>query len=303
MRAIAILNRDAGTLRTTNLEAYVTAFEAAFAAKGHEVVCRVVDGRDVIKALEEVAADESADALIIAGGDGSVSAAAAIAWKRGVPLGVVPAGTMNLFARAAGLPLNVHAVPAVLADWNIVAADICDADGHPFVHQFSAGMHARMVRLREKMVYRSRLGKLAANLRASLGVALNPPSFDVAYTVGGRRETLRVSAISVSNNPFGPSPILVPERLDGGHLGLYLAGRLDWRGAIKLAFDILRGRLKENVAVRAELVDEVELHFPKRKRSAHCVLDGELLPLPRTIRIRIHPGELKIFAPLPRPPA
>lgn len=298
MRAIAILNRDAGTLRTTNLEAYVAMFRAAFAARGHEIDCRIVAGREVVQALEEAASASSADALIIAGGDGSVSAAAAIAWKSGLPLGVVPAGTMNLFARAAGLPLDIHAVPTVLADWNIIEADICDADGHPFIHQFSAGMHARMVRLRDKMDYRSRLGKLAANLRASIGVILDPPSFDVSYKIDGKHEKLRVSAISVSNNAFGPSPILVSERLDGGQLGLYLAKRLDWRGAARLAFDILRGRMKENIAVRAALVTNVELHFPKHKRSLRCVLDGELMPLPRTIRIQIHPGELKIFVPM-----
>lgn len=299
MRAIAILNRDAGTLRTTDLEAYRASFKSAFSTKGHEVDCRIVAGADVVEALEEAAGDKTADALIIAGGDGSVSAAAAIAWRSGLPLGVVPAGTMNLFARAAGIPMDIQAVPAVLADWHIVAADICDADDHPFVHQFSAGMHARMIRLREKMEYRSRLSKIAANVRASLGVMFNPPSFEVVYRVNGERAKMRVSAISVSNNPFGPSPILVSERLDGGHLGLYLAKRLDWRGAMGLAFDILRGRLKENIAVQADLVSEVELHFPKRKRSSRCVLDGELLPLPRTTRIRIHPGELKIFTSKP----
>ncbi|HZG27845.1 Diacylglycerol kinase family enzyme [Ensifer adhaerens] len=297
MRAIAILNKDAGTLRTMDLQAYVSLLEGTFAARGHDITCRIVAGRDVVKSLKAATEEPGTDALIVAGGDGSVSAAAAIAWKSGHPLGVIPAGTMNLFARAIGLPLDVNAVPAVLAEWNVVAADIGDANGNPFVHQFSAGMHARMIRLREKIAYKSRIGKILANIRASFGVLLDPPAFDVAYTINGREESLKVSAISVSNNAFGPSPMLVSERLDGGHLGLYLAKRLNWRGAMHLAFDLFRGRLKDNIAVTSELVQEVELHFPRRTPTARCVLDGELMPLPRDIRICIHPGALKVLAP------
>ncbi|MCD2174097.1 diacylglycerol/lipid kinase family protein [Rhizobium sp. C4] len=295
MRAIAVLNKDAGTLRTMDLKAYADLLEKAFTAKGHDVVCHIVAGREVVAALEEAAADPQMDALIIAGGDGSVSSAAAIAWKTGHPLGVIPAGTMNLFARAIGLPLDVNAVPSILAKWNVIDADIGDANGNPFVHQFSAGMHARMIRLREKIAYKSRLGKIAANIRSSIGVLLDPPGFDVTYKINGKEESLKVSAISVSNNAFGPSPMLISERLDGGHLGLYLAKRLNWRGAFHLAFDLFRGKLKDNIAVHSELVQEVELHFPRRTPTARCVLDGELMPLPRDIRIRIHPGALKVL--------
>lgn len=297
MRAIAILNRDAGTLRTMDLEVYAEHLRRAFAAHGHVVECQIVAGNQVVETLTSASRDPSCEALIVAGGDGTVSAAAGIAWKSGRPLGVIPAGTMNLFARAIGLPLDVAAVPDVLARWNVRAVDICDAEGHPFVHQFSAGMHARMIRLREKLPYRSRLGKIGANLRASFSAALNPPAFDVTYAVGGQKRKLRISAVSVSNNPFGASPFLVPERLDGGRLGLYFAKALDWRGAFRLAFDILRGKLKENVAIRAETAGEVALDFPRRRRRARCVIDGELMPLPRSMTIRIHPGELKILAP------
>lgn len=282
-----------------DLEAYVGVLQTAFAAEGHDIDCRIVAGRDVMKSLEAAAMEPGTDALVVAGGDGSVSSAAAIAWRSGLPLGVIPAGTMNLFARAIGLPLDVNTVPSVLAAWNIMDADIGDANGNPFIHQFSAGMHARMIRLREKITYKSRIGKITANIRASFGVLLDPPAFDMTFKTNGNEESLKVSAISVSNNAFGPSPMLVSERLDGGHLGLYLAKRLSWRGALHLAIDILRGRLKDNVAVRSELVQEVELHFPRRTPTARCVLDGELLPLPRDIHIRIHPGALKVLGPAP----
>ncbi|WP_237152513.1 diacylglycerol/lipid kinase family protein [Oryzibacter oryziterrae] len=297
MRVQAILNRDGGTFRTTDLAAYARHVQGAFADHGHQVTCHVVGGRDVAAAIDRALADDGLDALLAGGGDGTVSLAAGRAWKAGVPLGVIPAGTMNLFARALGLPLDIWAVPMVLAAGNTLAVDIGSADGHPFVHQFSAGLHARMVRLRNAMTYGSRLGKMAASLRASLGVMLDPPVFEVTHEINGRRETAEVSAISVSNNSFGSSPYLLPDRMDAGHLGVYLTDPLTPLRAARLAIDLMLWRFKANPAVRETTAQAVELHFPKHRRSARCVIDGELMPLPESVSLRIHAGALKVLGP------
>ena len=48
--------------------------------------------------------------------------AAGIAWKAGIPLGVVPAGTMNLFARSLKLPLDINLVLDTLAAGKVEGA-------------------------------------------------------------------------------------------------------------------------------------------------------------------------------------
>ena len=49
----------------------------------------------------------------------------------------------------------------------------------PFVHQFSIGMHAKMVQLRERWNFGSRLGKIRASARAACDTIINPPAIDV----------------------------------------------------------------------------------------------------------------------------
>jgi diacylglycerol kinase family enzyme len=39
----------------------------------------------------------------------------------------------------------------------------------------------------------------------------------------------------------------------------------------------------------------VHLHFPKMRAKANCVMDGELLPLERDVRLQLHPEELKVL--------
>jgi len=266
MKLIAIFNRDGGTFKTTDMTEYCSLVQTTFRGAGHDIECRLVEGPNIVEEMEKAAATPGLDGLIAGGGDGTISAAAGIAWKNGLALGVVPAGTMNLFARSLKLPLDIRAVVDVLAEGNVRDVDIASVQGRPFVHQFSAGLHARMVRYRNNMAFASRLGKIQ-----------------------------EVCAISVSNNEFGEHPFLVPDDVAGGHLGFYLADVMTPPGVVRLAFDILRGKLKENAAVTSMTTPELELHFPKSRRDVRCVIDGELLPMERDVLIKLHPGELKVF--------
>ncbi|MCJ8148138.1 diacylglycerol kinase family lipid kinase [Shinella sp. H4-D48] len=297
MRVQAIFNRDGGTFRTTDMEAYARHAEEVFAAAGHHLDCDIVESSDIEMVLRRCAERTDLDAMLAGGGDGTISAAAGLAWQSGMPLGIIPAGTMNLFARSLKIPLDIWEAIDALADGDIAAADIGTADDRPFVHQFSAGLHARMVRLRNAMTYRSRVGKIVANTRAAFGVIFDPPEFEVEFEVDGVAESRKVSAINVSNNRFGDNGLLYADDLSGGHLGFYTTGPLKPAGVARLAFDILRGKLRENADVREMTGREVELHFPRVDRSINCVIDGELLPMDRDVSIRLHPGELKVIVP------
>lgn len=303
MKLKAVFNRDGGTFKTTDMDAYCARAEEIFAAAGHDISFSVVAGRDVVDRLEAASREEGVEALIAGGGDGTISAAAGIAWRAGIPLGVIPAGTMNLFARSLKLPLDINAVLETLAEGRVQAVDIATVNDRPFVHQFSAGLHARLVRMRNAMNFASRLGKMRASTRAAFGVMLRPSRFEVVFDIDhdGRNEHRVVSAISVSNNPFGENPLFFADDLTTGKLGVYLADSLKPIGVAKLAFDILRGRLKDNEAVSATTAEVVRLHFPKRRHGALCVVDGELIRMPRNVEIRLHAGELKVLVLGPEP--
>ena len=295
MKLKAILNRDGGTFRTTDMSEYERLAERIFRDAGHDFDCMVVSGKDIVDVMQHEAESGGLDGLIAGGGDGTISAAASICWRNGIALGVIPAGTMNLFARSLKLPLDIRVALETLANGRVDEVDIGSANGRPFVHQFSARLHARMVRTRNSMSFASRFGKIRASVKAAFGVVLDPPVFDVAFKVSGRTQHRRVSAISVSNNEFGTDPLLFANDLKGGHLGFYLANPMEPAGVARLAFDILRGRLKDNIDVTAMAVTAVDLHFPRSNGRSNCVIDGELLPMQRDVELRLHPGELKVI--------
>jgi len=295
MKLIGFFNRDGGTFRTTDMEAYEKHAERVFRDAGHDFEAVVFPGKAIVPAMERAARRDDIDGIVAGGGDGTISAASSIAWKNGVALGVIPAGTMNLFARSLRIPLDIWQALDVLASGEVDHVDIASANDRPFIHQFSAGLHARMVRYRNSYTYRSRLGKMRASTRAAFGVVLNPPEFEVEFEAIGIRERRKVSAVSVSNNPFGENALLYADSLTSGELGFYTAKPLKPWGVARLAIDLLRGKVRENADVMIMYPAEVHLHFPKLHSKANCVMDGELLPLARDVALKLHPGELKVL--------
>lgn len=296
MRFIAVLNRDGGTLRTMNLPAFCAEAVAIFERHGHHLECQVVSGRRVANALRKAALSDGVDAVLAGGGDGTISTAAGIAYETGKPLAVLPVGTMNLFARALKVPLDLNDALEALAAGEIGAVDIATANDRPFVHQFGVGIHARLVRIRENMSYRSRIGKMVASLRAIGASVLDPPQFDAELQTSGGVERVRVSGIAVSNNPLGDGSIHA-DQLNAGVLGVYTAAAMSTSALLKLAADLFMGTWRASPAVSEKEVAEVTLHFPRRKRSAKAVVDGELIKLDRTVTLRVHPGALKVVLP------
>lgn len=296
MQFVAVLNREGGTLRTTDMNAFADEAKAVFARHGHTLDCRPVAAKAVERSLRAAATTSGVDAILAGGGDGTISAAAAIAHETGTALAVLPAGTMNLFARALGVPLELTAALEALAAGTPGKVDIATANGRPFVHQFGVGIHARLVRIRDGMNYGSRLGKILASVRAVSVAAVNPPRFEVELRTGQSQSRRKVSGIAISNNPLGERHIHAAH-LDSGKLGVYLAAPVSTSELTRLTMDIFLGSWRDSPLVSEMEVPEVELHFPRRKKSAQAVIDGELVALPDTVTLKIIPKGLPVILP------
>jgi diacylglycerol kinase family enzyme len=147
----------------------------AAAMRGAEV--RVFEGLDGV-------AEWGPDRLAVAGGDGTVAPAAALAGRLGVPLAVIPAGTANDFARAHRLPGD----PLVAARLAVTATATHAlelgrlASGRPFVNVASAGLASVAARAAQPLKHR--LGPLAYAVGAARAAAGARP-LDASVRVDG----------------------------------------------------------------------------------------------------------------------
>lgn len=297
MNFSTVLNRDGGTLRTTDLDQFSSTLRQTLEGAGHSCTIAIVDGGDVERALKEAASEEGVDVVMVGGGDGTVSAAAGILRGTDRALAILPAGTMNLFARSLGIPLGLDAAVAAFANGRIRHVDTASANGQPFVHQFSIGMHAKMVRLRERMDFGSRLGKMRASAKAAYWTALRPPRMRAVLRMAETEILVTASNIGVTNNLFGEGHLPYADHPDAGVLGVYVTVARQRGEIVRHALNMAMGRWRDNELVEIHQTDRVSLKILSSDRSRMAVIDGELQPAATETEIVIEPGSLRVLVP------
>jgi diacylglycerol kinase family enzyme len=300
MRIAAILNKDGGTLKTEDLGWFSGFMRTAFEDAGHIIDIQVIPGDALVETLETTENDPIVDAIIAGGGDGTISAAAGAAFRSGKALGVLPAGTMNLFARALGVPLELDQAVRALALASPRAVDIGTMNGRPFVHQYSVGLQAKVVKNRKVYEYSSKLGKICASLKACLSILRRRIAFAAEIICDGESQSGRFSVLAVANNEYGVGHMPYPDELDAGVLGVYQTGILTPLQSARLSSDLLVGKWRENPDLKACTAEKVTIRFARNRRRDHALLDGELVVIEDVVDLELHKGALQVLAPAQR---
>jgi diacylglycerol kinase family enzyme len=297
MKVAAFMNKQGGTLRTADHAALAGVLESEFRVHGHEIEVKFLTAEDLGEALKGAAERTDLDVVLVGGGDGSVSSAAGTLYGSPVALGILPAGTLNLYARTLQVPLGLNEAAAALAAGRIVDVDIATVNGRPFVHQFAVGLHARMVRMRRRMSYGSRFGKIIASFRSAVMALQSAPKIELEIAVDGQARRIRTPAVAISNNMYGEGHMPYADDPAGGTLGVYICKTDDRRALMKLAADIVLGTWRTNPSLEVFQAQEVVLRYGGHKRHGRAVRDGELEDLSPQSEIRIEKRRLKVLAP------
>ncbi len=298
MRVVAILNREGGSLRTRDLDLFAQAVRAAFHAGGHQVDVRVVDGKEIVAALKQAVSEPDCDIVMAGGGDGTVSTAAGLLMETDKVLAVLPAGTMNLFARSLGIPLALEEALEAFASGTIRQVDVASANGTAFVHQLSIGMHPKLIRLRERQQrFASKLGKMRASLQAALSALRRPPRFRARLVLDGEEWVTSTSSIGVTNNLFGEFHLPYADDPAGGFLGIYVTKGRTRLELAKFLFYVAIGRWSGNDQVEIRQAREVRIEILSPHRHFGCAIDGEIFELEKSTTLKIHPGVLRVLVP------
>jgi diacylglycerol kinase family enzyme len=262
VRAVLFLNPRSGTGRTSP-------DDLAAEARRRGVDVRVVRQGDDVAAL---ARDTDADALGMAGGDGSLGPVAAVAIERGVPFVCVPFGTRNHFARDLGLDRDdpIAALDAFAGHDRQV--DVGRAGDRVFLNNVSLGVYAQLVHRRER---RRRRREALAQAKAVWATVTDRQ--EVIVSVDGERVVAPV--VLVANNHYQLDFLSLGERerLDDGLLHLYAPSGL------------MPSTWEERTGTRFTI--DAASH---RLRAA---VDGEPAELETPIEFRIEPGALRVLVP------
>jgi diacylglycerol kinase family enzyme len=290
-KAGAALARPRGELVAKITQALRPAGELADTAE-HE-------GDAFFEALRAFASRDDIDVLAVAGGDGTISAAAAITFEAGKRLLPIPCGTFNLFCRALGFPPDPEGALEMFDRLVPDAVDVGIVNGEIFVHHLSIGMHPRFVRLRDAVPFRSRWQKILATLRATLRSLRSIPRTPAIVVSGSRRWRRRLAGIAITVNPIAEMPISPPVTADPkqGTLAIYMTGIRRRRDALWFLLRAVAGRWKSSGLVETGTGESVRI--VTRRATMGVSLDGERRRLRTPLDVRIERAGLKVLRPAP----
>jgi diacylglycerol kinase family enzyme len=229
-----------------------------------------------LPALARAAIASGADALGMAGGDGSLAVVAAAAAAHDLPFICVPAGTRNHFAIDVGV--DRRDLPGALeAFTNAVERriDMAEVSGRLFLNNVSLGVYGDAV---QQPSYRdAKLRTLLETAQAVLGPGAPAPA--VVLTDDAGREHGGPAVLLVSNNPYAlDQPVARGTRpaLDTGQLGVMV---LDAPGD------------RAHPPARAWTAAYLEV---AAAATVHAGIDGEAADLSGPLRFAIRPASLRV---------
>lgn len=253
----------------------------AESAREHGIEVMVFGPEQELGPLVDEAVARGADALGVAGGDGSLGLVAAAAVAHDLPFVCVPAGTRNHFALDLGLdPSDPAASLAAFTDGVERRIDVGDVNGRLFLNNVSLGIYGEAVR---QETYRD--AKARTLVQTALHVLGPSAAARDLGVVDDRGVPHRSPAVVlVSNNPYSLDPAHPPggrPELAAGHLGV-------------LVLDLPR---PGEAPGRAWTAERVEVTAP---RPLHAGVDGEAVDLRPPLELVIRPAALRVRIPSSR---
>ena len=261
-------------------------------AHGISPVHRECGTREQLSALIREHGGE-VDLVAVAGGDGTMNAAADGLVATGLPLGILPTGTANDLARTLGIEADLEAAVKVIAAGHTRRIDLGMVNGHPFFNVASMGLSAELASMLTRDIKR-RFGKLGYAVTAVRALARARPFRAVIASEEGTARVLTLQ-IAVGNGRYygGGNAVEKTATIDDQRLDLY---SLEFRRAWKLAFLARSFRSGEQGAwdeVRAIRAREFEVTTRRRKAIN---ADGEIVTH-TPARFTIRPSAVTVFAP------
>lgn len=159
-QACVILNPGSGKKKDHGVRERI---EAALARHPARFALRVVRKGQSIADAAEAAAGDGYGTLVAAGGDGTISAVAAVAHRHGLVLGVLPMGTFNYFARGMDLPEEIEDAVDLVATGTARDVPVAEVNGRMFLNNASIGLYPAILQQREGTYRRWGRSRLAAH--------------------------------------------------------------------------------------------------------------------------------------------
>lgn len=235
--------------------------------------------------------------VVAAGGDGTINEVIQGLAGSQTALGVLPTGTVNVWAREVGIPLDIHDACAVLINGQTRSIDLGCVNGQYFLLMVGIGFDAEMTQKVERKLLK-RLGPLGYAL-AALWFGPGYRGFPVIMRRDDYAIKTRALQVFVGNTQLyaGAFKFTWQARCDDGQLDLCIVRKRNLAGRIMVMWDFFRRRDNRRRWVRYNTFTSITIETP---HPIAFQIDGDPGGYTPAI-LEVQPRALKVVIPQKTP--
>jgi diacylglycerol kinase family enzyme len=296
MRYVVLINCAAGSLKAQT-DQDVKKIEELLKAVGVSAVVQSLQPSQI----EEYAAklvDSDFDGVIVAGGDGTIHSVASALVGSSKPLGILPLGTMNHFAKDLHIPLKLEDAVRVISEGHQTAVDVGQLNGDFFINNSSIGLYPQIVKKREFEMIRFGKNKWASMVKAAFAVMRRLPFVTVKIVVEGREMVRTTPFVFIGNNRYKFDLLKIGKResLEKNELCVYIAKAMDPKHLFMLFIRAGLGMLHRAKDFDYFVVTSVTVE--STKLPVDVAMDGEVVTMDGPLEYKTRPKSLQVIVPV-----
>jgi YegS/Rv2252/BmrU family lipid kinase len=298
MKASVILNKNSGTINGNKEKYSPEVIVDLFNKLNAECKIYLLDDTDITQIINECFREKT-DTVVAGGGDGTVNLVASSLLGSDTPLGILPLGTLNHFAKDNKIPLDIKEAVSVIVKKNIKKIDVGSVNGKIFINNSSIGIYPKVVEHRDSQIKRFGGNKWTSMVMAYVNVVKRFSFFKVDINSNGQTIKVKTPFIFIGNNEYQMDLLKLGtrEKLDEGLLDLYFPNTTTWFSMIRFGAATLFKKLKQVRDFNIIKAKEVTISVRKKRKLIEVALDGEVFHLKSPLFYKIHPKALKIIVP------
>lgn len=260
--------------------------------EGWEIDVAFTQGHGDATRMAKEAVKSGYEAVLVAGGDGTVNEAAAALRDSNATLGIIPCGSGNGLARHAGIPVGIREGLDVIKEKNSVPADSMTVNDIPCFCTFGVGFDAAVS---AAFARHKRRGKLTY-IKSTFETYRNYEPELYTIEINGEIISEKALLVAVCNaSQYGNNAYIAPHAsITDGLLDVTLIHSGNTLTTALVGVDLLTGMLEKNALI--DTIRTSELKITRNKPGA-VHIDGEPMELGTEINIKCHPGSLNLFMP------
>jgi diacylglycerol kinase family enzyme len=263
---------------------------------GDRAELRQVKGEQLDDAAK-AAVEEDFDAVVAAGGDGTIMTVAGALMDSGRRFGVLPLGTFNYFARGLGIPEDPKAAAEVILAGGTRKVSLAEVNGQVFLNNISLGIYPTILKNREEVYARWGRRRVAAHWSAAKTFMRFQRPLFLTVLADGHEVRVRTPLLFVARSAYQLESfgLAGSDCVAEGRFAVFAAPDTGRAGMFLKSWRLVRQKMEEGRDFDLLCADEVTIAAKSLHLTVAC--DGEKRRMRTPLRLRVHKDALDVFAP------